>query len=138
MGVLTGADARHLAAAAVLGLDGIDALVLPLALEARPLADPPPESELAVWPGVLASLLRCHVFAVDRIGSEDGRVFAGGSRAFGPTGALLVEGDDETEGLFFCRLDHDATRRARLTGTGPRDEARDVVLRELRRALRER
>jgi NAD+ synthase (glutamine-hydrolysing) len=36
VGILTGADARHLTAASVLALDGLDVLVAPLALPARP------------------------------------------------------------------------------------------------------
>jgi predicted amidohydrolase len=137
IGLLVGADARHVAAAGLLALQGIDALVAPLAVEERPHAEPSPEGDLDVWPRALAGLLRCHVYAVNRVGAEEGRLFAGRSRACGPDGSVLAEGDAETEGLILTTLDHDASRRARLEESGPRDEARDVLLRELRRVLRE-
>jgi predicted amidohydrolase len=136
-GMLTGADARHLAAAAVLSLDVVDALFVPLALEARPGADPTPETDLDVWSRAYAMLMRTHVFAVNRVGEEEGRVFAGSSRACAPTGGRLAEAPADEEGLTVAELDHEALRRARLVASGPRDLARDVVLREMRRLSRD-
>jgi predicted amidohydrolase len=138
VGILTGADARHLTAASVLALDGLDVLVAPLALPARPLEEPPPEAGPSVWGPAYASLLRCYVFVVNRVGVEEGVCFAGASRAYGPTGDLLAEGGDEGDELIVTTLDHEHLRRARVGETGPRDEARDVVLREMRRLARER
>jgi predicted amidohydrolase len=136
-GILTGADARHVPAAAVLALDSVDALIVPMAVTSRPNADPAVPESLAGWPRALATLMQCHVFVVNRVGTEEGRLFAGSSCAFGPDGSVLAEAGPEEDGLVLCHLDHEATRRVRSAGTGPRDEARDVVLREMGRLIRE-
>ncbi len=136
-GILTGADGRHVASAGVLALDGMDALILPQAIPARPNAEPTPAEELELWPRTLAMLTRSYVFAINRTGVEEGWAYPGGTRGYGPTGKLLAEAEDDQDALVICSLDHENIRRARVNVTGPRDEARDVVFREMKRVARD-
>jgi predicted amidohydrolase len=72
----------------------------------------------------------------NRVGSEDGVSFAGGSFIYGPSGQLLARAAYLDPELLVCRLDLTAVREARTKWLFKRDEKPDVILRSLERVVR--
>jgi len=132
-GILIGDDARHLPAAAILALERVDAIVAPTSVVDRPAAMRSPADAFVATTGALAELSRCHLFAVNRTGSEEGEIYAGRSRIVGPDGTILGAADGAEEGLVHGELDYELLRSARRSAPGPRDLRRDVILAQMRR-----
>jgi len=85
-----------------------------------------------------ARSLGVFVVHANRVGTEEGVTFAGGSEVRDPTGRRVAAGPEDAEALVTADLDPDLLRRARTALPLERDEKRDVVAREVRDALRER
>jgi predicted amidohydrolase len=144
VGLLVCRDLWHLSSGVALAHRGMDLLV---GLSASPGRD---ASEgrghdgfgslriLRLFGEAYARLLGVHFVHANRVGAEEGVVFAGGSEAREPTGRLVAEGPSCEEALVLADLDPDALRRARQALPLERDERRDLVAREIRDALRER
>ena len=144
-GILVCRDLWHLSAGLVLGYRGMDLL---LAMSASPGRDLAPGEErdgdfaslrmLRVLNEASARTLGVFVVHANRVGTEDGVTFAGGSEILAPTGRLLARGPEGEEALVTADLDPDLLRRARTALPLERDERRDLTAREIRDALRER
>lgn len=148
LGLLVCRDLWHLSAGVALAYRGMDVLVAMSASPGRDLAGGPGAEEgegafgsmrmLRVLDECYARSLGVFVLHANRVGTEEGVTFAGGSEILSPTGRLLARGPDEGEALVAADLDPDLLRRAREALPLERDERRDLTAREIRDALRER
>ena len=96
VGMLICEDLWHSMPATILALDGADLLLCGCASPARgyeaPLSRP---ANLAEWDRIAARTAKEHgvfVLLAHLAGSEGGKIFAGGSTAWGPDGTLLARG----------------------------------------------
>lgn len=108
VGLLLGSDARVPEAWRVLGLKGVEIVLFGLAETKEDLED--------VYPQVRAGAGANGFYAIsaNRIGTEYGKVWGGGSRAFGPSGKD-IEPAIEREGVRIFELDVEQVRSARRT-----------------------
>jgi predicted amidohydrolase len=145
VGFLVCRDLWHLSSAVALAYRGMDLLVAMSASPGRDLAEGRPGQGgfgslrmLQVLNETCARGLGIFVIHANRVGTEEGVTFAGGSEIRDPTGRLLAAGPEGEEALVLADLDPDLLRRARTALPLERDEKRDLVSREIRDALRER
>ena len=76
------------------------------------------------------------VLYCNRVGSEDGVVFAGGSFVYDPTGTLLARAPDVDEAVLACDIDLGLVRDVRKRWTFKRDERPEIILHSLERIVR--
>jgi predicted amidohydrolase len=81
----------------------------------------------------LALLYQTWIVYVNRVGSEDGILFGGGSRVVGPDGRETAAIAGLDPGRVEARLDSDSLRRARVATPLRRDEKPWIIARELGR-----
>jgi predicted amidohydrolase len=139
-GVLICEDMWHVSAAYLHFLSNVDALLVPSSSPGRGVSreSQPELRSVQTWNRLqeaLAVLFQTWVVYINRVGSEDGVLFAGGSRLVDPfgreTGALaLLEA-----GSLEVALSGEVLRRARITTPLRRDEKPWLVQRELERIL---
>jgi len=75
------------------------------------------------------------VIYVNRVGYEDGKIFAGGSFVFGPSGKLEAKASNLEEELLIVDLDLEEIKRARKKWTFRRDDRPEIILQNLRRIV---
>jgi predicted amidohydrolase len=145
LGILTCRDFWHLSSAVTLAYRGLDLLVAMSASPGRDLTEGRPVEGgfgslrmLQVLNEAYARGLGAFVVHANRVGTEEGVTFAGGSEVWDPTGRLVASGPEGDEALVTADLDPDLLRRARAALPLERDEKRELVAREVRDALRER
>ena len=144
-GLLVCRDLWHLSSGVALSYRGLDLLVAMSASPGRDLSEGRTSGEgfgslrmLQVLDEAYARGLGVFVLHANRVGTEEGVTFAGGSEILDPTGRVLARGPEDEEALVTADLDLDLLRRARTALPLERDEKRDLVAREVRDALRER
>ena len=76
------------------------------------------------------------VIYTNRVGSEDGVTFAGGSFVYGPGGRLVARGAAIEPGLIVCRIDLADVREGRRKWLWKRDEKPEAIWRSLERIVR--
>ena len=76
------------------------------------------------------------VLYCNRVGSEDGVTFAGGSFVFSPEGELLARAPDLDEEVLACDLDLGLVRDVRKSWTFKRDDRPEIILHSLERIVR--
>jgi predicted amidohydrolase len=76
------------------------------------------------------------VLYCNRVGSEDGVTFAGGSFVFGPEGTLLLRASDLDEAVLVCDINLGLVRDVRKRWTFKRDERPEIILHSLERIVR--
>ncbi len=89
------------------------------------------------WHGILAAYARLYavwVVLANRVGWEEGFLFAGGSAVFGPDGELHAVADPLDEDHLDVTLDLGAWRRARLANPAHGIERPELLARALARA----
>ncbi len=144
VGMLVCRDLWHLSAGVAMAARGLDLLVGLSASPGRDLSEGRGEDGfgslrvLRLLDETYARFLGVFVVHANRVGTEEGVTFAGGSEVRDPTGALLARGPEDAEALVTADLDPDMLRRAREALPLARDENTDLTVRELRDALRER
>jgi predicted amidohydrolase len=140
VGILVCRDLWHLSSGVALAYRGMDLLVAQSASPGRDLAGDGFGSlrMLRVLNEASARGLGVFVVHANRVGTEEGITFAGGSEIWEPTGRLSASGPEDGEALVTADLDVDLLRRARTALPLERDEKRDLVSREIRDALRAR
>lgn len=118
IGLLVCEDAWHGLTSTILALHGAELIAVVSASPARDFR--PDESarpgNLAKWDRLGRGIAEEHgvfVAVAQLVGSEGGKVFAGGSQIFGPDGALLVDAGMHEEGVVTARADEGAVARAR-------------------------
>jgi NAD+ synthase (glutamine-hydrolysing) len=76
------------------------------------------------------------VVYANRVGSEDGVMFAGGSFVFAPGGRLAARASSVDPELLICPIDLSAVREARRKWLFKRDEKPEAIWRSLERIVR--
>ena len=117
MGMLICEDLWHSLTPSILALDGAELLLSGCASPSRGYgpASPLPDN-LAEWDRIAARTAREHgvfVLLSHLAGSEGGKLFAGGSTAWGPDGSLLARGPLFAEGRTTVTVDIDDILRVR-------------------------
>ena len=79
----------------------------------------------------LALMFQTWMVYVNRVGSEDGILFGGGSRVVDPSGRESAVLDGLDPGRLIAQLSSDALRRARTSTPLRRDEKPWIVAREI-------
>jgi predicted amidohydrolase len=77
-----------------------------------------------------------YVIYANRVGCEDGVIFAGGSYVYAPGGRLVAKAPAVETDLLVCAIDLDAVREARRRWLFKRDEKPEAVWRSLERIVR--
>lgn len=136
-GVLLCEDMWHVGASWVHFLSDVDALFVASSGPGRGVAEDDGQlRSTRVWhtlQDALALLYQTWIVYVNRVGSEDGIFFGGGSRVVGPTGREVARIDGLEPGMTLARLTSEELRRARIATPLRRDEKPWIVERELAR-----
>lgn len=143
LGISVCEDFWHLATPALLSLDGAQILIN---VSSSPGRDVAAVNEVGLgtassWRSLsrtYAQLTTSFVVFVNRVGVEESLTFWGGSEVISPSGATILTAPLLDEGLFIVDLDLAELRRERIAVPLLRDERPEVVLRQLRRIVRER
>ncbi|MFN0006493.1 MAG: nitrilase-related carbon-nitrogen hydrolase [Planctomycetota bacterium] len=134
-GFLICEDMWHLAASWIHFLAGVDAIVVPSSSPGRGVTEK--EARLRstqVWytlQDALALFYQTWIVYVNRVGSEDGVCFSGGSRIVDPFGREIARLDGLEPGRLGATLTTDALNRARISTPLRRDEKPWIVQRAL-------
>jgi predicted amidohydrolase len=97
--------------------DGARTLLVP-SCSSAPLSPPDAQEIERDWQTLLyfyARFLQTYLVFVNRVGTEAGLTFWGGSRVVDPWGRTLVQAPNYEPALLFCELDAGAVRQARRT-----------------------
>ncbi len=140
-GLLICEDAWHLSAGWLHFLQGVDALIMPVASPARGIdTDQPELSSHQSWRTLTAAqalFFQTWVLRCNRVGFEDGTMFWGGSSILNPFAATIAEANAEEEELLIHSLRADALKRARMQTPLLRDAKPDLVRLHLARLLQD-
>lgn len=138
-GILSCEDAWHVGGAYLYFVDGVDALLIVSSGPGRGISGDEAELESNVaWRRIqdaYAFLFRTFVVYVNRVGWEDGVVFAGASRIVDPFGNAVAGPLGLDPGALDARLTSDVLRRARVQTPLRRDERPWVLATELARRV---
>lgn len=137
-GVLICEDAWHFSSPYLLWMDGADLIIQ---LNSSPGYGVEERGEVRALAHitrlnqVYAEFLTCFYLTCNRVGTEDGKAFWGGSTIISPTGEILGQGPYFEEALVTAEIDLGELRRVRSRLPLLRDEKLDLTLRELTRIL---
>ncbi len=138
-GLLICRDFLHYGASYVLYAGGADMIIAVSAAPGRGVGGGEAFESSRMWElmGEAISLFStAFVVYVNRVGSEDGVSFAGGSFVYGPDGRLLARAAYLDPEFRVLSLDFTAVREARMKRLFKRDEKPDIILRSLERVVR--
>jgi NAD+ synthase (glutamine-hydrolysing) len=141
VGMLICEDFWHMSPPYLLWMDGADMLLMHSASPGRGLDT---EDRLAGTRWVervnqaYGGVFTMYIAHVNRVGYEDGKVFAGGGFIIDPDGEMLVRGEFFKEQLVTCDIDLNQLHRTRARLPLLRDERPELMQRELGRILDER
>ncbi len=134
-GVLICEDAWHPSTAYILSTDGAHIIYVVAASPGRGMKDGEIQSD-TWWQTTIRSYAQLHgVFVVyaNRVGIEDGLVFAGGSSIFDSEGTQIVKASYLEEELITANLDFHKLRRSRIANPLMRNEKIEITINELQR-----
>jgi len=138
-GLLICEDAWHLSAGWMHFLQGVDALIMPVASPARGIdTDEPELSSHQSWRTLSAAqalFFQTWVLRCNRVGFEDGTMFWGGSSVLNPFGTQVAEAHAEEEDFLCVDIHSDALKRARIATPLLRDARPELVRTHLARLL---
>jgi predicted amidohydrolase len=138
VGTLTCNDAWQACPPFLLAQDGAEVLFIPtnsVDSRAPEVIDTP-----AYWRDVLRAVARMNevwLVFVNRVGSQDGLEFWGGSCVVDPTGAIVAEAPRKEEALLVADIDVAAARRRRRQLPLLKDARLGLLVRELERLIAE-
>lgn len=134
-GFLICEDMWHLAASWMHFLAGVDAIVVPSSSPGRGVTEKEPRlRSTQVWntlQDALALFFQTWIVYVNRVGSEDGVCFSGGSRIVDPFGREVARLEGLEPGRLGATLSKDALNRARISTPLRRDEKPWIIQRAL-------
>ncbi|MFC7440862.1 nitrilase-related carbon-nitrogen hydrolase [Laceyella putida] len=133
-------DAWHPSTAYLLAQDGAQILIIPSNSPARNTHGEGLGSQEA-WVNIMKTQAMshgCYVLFANRVGTEDGVSFFGGSAVVDPFGEVEKQASLFKEELLIADLEIDKVRKARFQMPMLRDENLDITLRELNRIKRKR
>ncbi len=138
-GMLICRDFLHYGASYVLYSAGADMIIVISAAPGRGVSEGDAFETSRMWElmgEAVAYFSTAFVVYVNRVGSEDGVTFAGGSFIFAPGGDLVARAAYLDPQLLVHRIDMTAVREARMKWLFKRDERPEVILRSLERVVR--
>jgi len=141
MGVMVCEDLWHPASGLILALDGAWLLVVPAAGLTRGLRGEKKPQNVHAWDtlaSAMAITTTSYVAFINRVGSEDGLVFWGGSQLVGPDGEVVGRAKYYDEQLFSVEMDLHKLRHARVNSTMLSDEKLPVLIEEFQRIHKKR
>jgi predicted amidohydrolase len=134
-GILICEDMWHLPASWLHFLAGVDALLVPSSSPGRGVTEEEPRlRSTQVWntlEDALALFFQTWIVYVNRVGSEDGVCFSGGSRVVDPFGREVANIDGIEPGRASAVLAGEALERARISTPLRRDEKPWIIRRAL-------
>ncbi|MBA4600825.1 nitrilase-related carbon-nitrogen hydrolase [Thermoactinomyces mirandus] len=139
-GLLICEDVWHSSSSYILTQDGAQILVVISNAPASGVGGPKLGAQ-DTWDTLLknqAMLNGSYVLYCNRVGTEDGITFFGGSQVIDPFGEIEARADLFHEDLLVVDLDLDKVRKARFQTPVLRDENLDLTIRELSRIRRKR
>lgn len=140
MGLLICEDAWHPSTTYLLTQDGAECLILLANSPAKDVSSEHFDSQ-KTWSLLTqsqATVSGTYYVYANRVGTEDGVTFSGGSHVVNPLGKMEQQGENFAEQLLIYDLDMDEVRRARFQLPVLRDEDHDLTLRELKRIQNDR
>jgi predicted amidohydrolase len=141
VGMIICEDFWHMSPPYLLWMDGADMLIMHSASPGRGL-DRGEKLEGTRWVErvnrAYGSMFTMYVAHCNRVGYEDGKVFAGGSLIVDPDGEISTQAGYFQEQLLIHQIDLNKIQRTRARLPLLRDERPGLVQRELRRILDER
>ncbi|MDH3627966.1 MAG: hypothetical protein OEV00_02900 [Acidobacteriota bacterium] len=138
-GLLICEDLWHGSVPWILAQQGAEILIVPSNSPTRGAKPDRGVTSVDVWGsllGVTAQFQTCWVIFVNRVGSEDGLIFGGGSMAVNPFGVRVASAPALEESLTMVDIDAGSVRRARTAYPLLRDERLDLADREIQRIRR--
>ncbi|MBA4548630.1 carbon-nitrogen hydrolase [Thermoactinomyces intermedius] len=139
-GLLICEDVWHSSAPYLLTQDGAQVMIVLSNAPVRDVTSPVPGSKKS-WDLMLRNNAVCHgsyMIYCNRVGTEDGVTFFGGSQVVDPFGEVEAQAELFTEDLIIVDLDLDKIRKARFQLPVLRDENLDLTIRELNRIRQKR
>jgi predicted amidohydrolase len=140
LGILVCEDLWHISLPYLLAQDGAEFIVAIAASPTRLTGSQNPPSNYLVnsqHHQAYARLLSCYIVFCNRVGFEDGVSFWGGSEVISPDGSILITAKFFDEDLVFAEVDANELRRARRFSRHTLDEDPNLVLREMKRILKQ-
>jgi len=141
VGMLICEDAWHLSGGYILAMDGADIFINISNSPARGVTRDDRTDTTRAWENLnrtYATYFCGYVIFCNRVGTEDGITFWGGSEVIDPEGRVIAKAKYFDEDFITAEIDPDATRRARMYTPIAREEALDLTIRELQRIQEER
>lgn len=120
--------------------DGVDLLIVISAAPGRGMTEKDAFATSRMWElmGEAVSFFStAFVLYCNRVGIEDGKIFAGGSFIFGPDGRRLAKAAEMEEEIIIADLRLEDLRSARKKWTFKRDEQPEIILHALERIVRD-
>ncbi len=140
LGILVCEDLWHLSLPYLLALEGATTIITIAASPTRLGGTEQTPANYTInfeHHSAYARLLSCYIVFCNRVGYEDGVNFWGGSEVISPGGDKLVTAKFFEEDLVFAEIDDNEVRRARRFSRHFIDEDPNLVVRELRRILKQ-
>jgi NAD+ synthase (glutamine-hydrolysing) len=135
-GMLICEDLWHPSSTSILALDGARAIFVNSAGILRGVQEKDKPENIQIWENLTrtsAHLFTSYLIFCNRVGSEDGLMFWGGSEIADPHGKIVVKAPYFEEDLVVAEIDWLKLKHARLHTTYLSDERLDIVTEELHR-----
>lgn len=135
-GMLICEDLWHPSSTSILALDGALAIFVNSAGILRGVHEKDKPENIQIWENlnrISAHLFTSYLIFCNRVGSEDGLMFWGGSEIVDPHGKLVVKAPYFEEDLIIAEIDWLKLKHARIHTTYLSDERLDIVTEELQR-----
>ena len=135
-GMLICEDLWHPSSTSILTLDGALAIFVNSAGILRGVHEKDKPENIQIWENLnrtSAHLFTSYLIFCNRVGSEDGLMFWGGSEIVDPHGKLIVKAPYFEEDLIIAEIDWLKLKHARIHTTYLSDERLDIVTEELQR-----
>ncbi|MCK4754446.1 MAG: hypothetical protein KAS58_04385, partial [Calditrichia bacterium] len=135
-GMLICEDLWHPSSTSILTLDGALAIFVNSAGILRGVHEKDKPENIQIWENLnrtSAHLFTSYLIFCNRVGSEDGLMFWGGSEIVDPHGKLVVKAPYFEEDLIIAEIDWLKLKHARIHTTYLSDERLDIVTEELQR-----
>jgi predicted amidohydrolase len=135
-GMLICEDLWHPSSTSILALDGALAIFVNSAGILRGVQEKDKPENIQIWENLTrtsAHLFTSYLIFCNRVGSEDGLMFWGGSEIVDPHGKIVVKAAYFEEDLVVAEIDWLKLKHARLHTTYLSDERLDIVTEELHR-----
>lgn len=139
MGMMICYDFLHYGASYLLFVGGAEVIIAISAAPGRGVTDGQSYATSHMWELMGEAISRfstAFVIYCNRVGMEDGKLFAGGSFVYSPAGQLIVKGSYVDEELIVVDLDLDEIKSLRKKWPYKRDEKPEVILEALKRIVR--